>query len=430
MVNLSARAMLREEACALLTRLASVKPFVLHETMVPAAMPTSSTLKAVERCLMHGKKQLADQVHQYLRWLGNPGAQAMPVEMQRRLVSLRLRFNDVLSQFDIFADAITQRSEHETGAWLAGLDRFAIDALLLRGNSFKAPPVLCYLDRGHGAAIRRAKTRLPGGEENPVAVVRIPRERMVGSGIASSLVHEVGHQGSAILNLVHSLRPILQGLQEGTVNTRIAWHCWERWISEIVADFWAVAKIGVGAALGLMSIMSLPRFFVFRMNLEDPHPFPWIRVKLCLAMGQALYPHPQWQRLAHRWESFYPINVAQNGIKQVLATLERSIPAFVKILIHHRPKLLRGASLAEAMFVEERQPQRLMDAYRIWRINPSYKYTVSPSFAFAVIGQAKADGKINAHEESRVISNLLVHYALQGTCINIPRKMERLMRYG
>ncbi len=48
-----------------------------------------------------------------------------------------------------------------------------------------------------GAAIRRARTRLPGGGDNPVAIIRVPRERMVGSGIASSLVHEVGHQAAA-----------------------------------------------------------------------------------------------------------------------------------------------------------------------------------------------------------------------------------------
>ena len=37
---------------------------------------------------------------------------------------------------------------------------------------------------------------------NPVAIIRVPRERMVGHGIASSLVHEVGHQGAALLGLV------------------------------------------------------------------------------------------------------------------------------------------------------------------------------------------------------------------------------------
>ena len=66
--------------------------------------------------------------------------------------------------------------------------------------------MVCYLARGPGAAIRRARTRLPGGGDNPVAIIRMPRERMIGSGIASSLVHEVGHQGAALLDLVPSLR--------------------------------------------------------------------------------------------------------------------------------------------------------------------------------------------------------------------------------
>ena len=42
------------------------------------------------------------------------------------------------------------------------------------GNYYEPPPVICYVDRGQGAAIRRAKTRLPGGRDNPVAVIRIP----------------------------------------------------------------------------------------------------------------------------------------------------------------------------------------------------------------------------------------------------------------
>ena len=43
-----------------------------------------------------------------------------------------------------------------------------------------------------------------------MAIVKVPRERMVGSGIASSLMHEVGHQAAALLGLVESLRPILR----------------------------------------------------------------------------------------------------------------------------------------------------------------------------------------------------------------------------
>ena len=87
----------------------------------------------------------------------------------------------------------------------------------------------------------------------------------------------------------------------------VAWQLWERWISEIVADFWSVARVGIAATLGLIGVVSLPRAFVFRINLDDPHPLPWIRVKLSCAMGEALYPHPQWERLGRIWEAFYPI---------------------------------------------------------------------------------------------------------------------------
>ncbi|MGH8614458.1 MAG: hypothetical protein ACREYF_21165 [Gammaproteobacteria bacterium] len=53
----------------------------------------------------------------------------------------------MLSQFDLFADALTQRSEHETGVWLSGLDVVAADALSLP-DYYPSPPVVCYLDHG------------------------------------------------------------------------------------------------------------------------------------------------------------------------------------------------------------------------------------------------------------------------------------------
>ncbi len=155
--------------------------------------------------------------------------------------SSELRFLSVLSQFDIFTEVVTQRSEHSTGVWLAGLDVVAMDALQLPGNFFTPPPVACLLARGIGAAIRRARTRLPGGAENPVAIVRIPRERMIGSGIASSLFHEVGHQGSALLGLRASITPVLTDMQQEAGKMSDIWRYWKRWINEILADLWAVS---------------------------------------------------------------------------------------------------------------------------------------------------------------------------------------------
>ncbi|MCI5146271.1 MAG: hypothetical protein D3923_12255, partial [Candidatus Electrothrix sp. AR3] len=206
----SAHRHLDNEARALLTRLERVKPFVLHETMVPAANVSPEAQTVMEQSLVIGRRKVRATVHRFRRWLNSTaGWQATPAQAQRRFSLLRLRFNAVLMRFDIFADALSQRSEHITGIWLSGLDVAAADALKMPGY-YTNPPVVCYLDRGFGAAIRRAMTRLPGGAKNPVAVVRIPRERMVGSGIASSLVHEVGHQATALLGLIDSLRPVLR----------------------------------------------------------------------------------------------------------------------------------------------------------------------------------------------------------------------------
>jgi hypothetical protein len=325
-----------------------------------------------------------------------------------------MRFNAVLSQFDTFADALTQRSEHETGIWLGGLDAVAADALALPGY-YEAPPLVCYLDRGHGAAIRRARTRLPGGGENPVAIIRVPRERMVGSGIASSLVHEVGHQGSVLLNLVRSIRPILKGMQQSSARQQIVWRVWERWISEIIADFWAVAKVGVAATLGLMGVVSLPTPFVFRLNFDDPHPTPWLRVKLSCAMGNALYPHTQWARLAAMWESFYPTSALDERRRGLLAMFEAGIPSFVALLVNHRPRSLRGRSLSEVMSIADRQPQQLAALYQSWRASPARMRSAAPSLAFAAIGQARADGLISPEEEGNTIANLLTDWALRST---------------
>jgi hypothetical protein len=415
-LNRDARWLLGQEARALLTRLARVKPFALHEPMLPAAAVSLAAQAAIERYLAQGRRQLRRMVYAYLRWLNSDaGRRLPPAEAQRRFTFLRMRFNAVLSQFDMFADVLTQRSEHDTGVWLSGLDSVAADALALPGGYYQAPPVICYLDRGHGAAIRRARTRLTGGGENPVAIIRVPRERMVGSGIASSLVHEVGHQGAALLDLVASLRPLLRGMQSSGAEQRLVWQLWDRWISEIVSDLWSVARVGIAATTGLMGVVSLPRPFVFRVTVDDPHPMPWIRVKLSCALGQALYPHPQWQHLAALWEACYPIGNLDQERRALIAALEQSMPAFVTLLVNHRPRALRGRSLGEVLATPERQPGNLAAAFELWHGQAELMRRAPPSLVFAAIGQARADGRMSPEEESRLLAYLLTYWALRST---------------
>ncbi len=408
---------LEQEARALLTRLDRVRPFALHETMVPAAMPLPAALSAVERFLLDGRSALRARVTGFLRWLRGPGRTAAPSDQQYRFTLIRLAFNDVLSQFDLFTEAVTQRSEHRTGVWLSGLDILAADALRLPGPVPQPPPVLCYLARGPGAAIRRARTRLPGGEPNPVALIRVPRERMIGHGIASSLIHEVGHQGAALLGLVESLRPALLAARRRarTTTDRTAWRYWERWISEIVADLWSVAKLGVGATLGLIGVVSLPRWFVFRFGGEDPHPVPWIRVQLSCALGHALYPDPQWSRLASLWSSLYPLERAPAAARVVLGDLLDHLPVFVRHLLDHRPPALRGRPLGAVLALPGRHRDDLLRRYAAWRAEPGRMSAASPALTFAVIGQARGDGLLTPEQETRLLDEQLTRWAVRSS---------------
>jgi hypothetical protein len=405
--------LLAKEAMGLLTRLEMIKPFILQQPAVTAAYISPNASIAVERYLAKGRRDLRDLVHGYLQWLSGSAGRSNPAEAQRRYAIVRLKFNAVLTQLDVFADVLTQRSEHDTGVWLSGLDVAAAEVLALNAY-YQSPAVVCYLDRGAGAAIRRARTRLPGGGQNPVAVVRIPRERMVGSGIASSLAHEVGHQAAALLGLVASLRAALRARQTKSGKHGV-WQYWERWISEIIADFWSVARVGVGSTLGLMEVVSLPKAFVFRINLDDPHPVPWIRVKLSCQIGKTLYPHPQWDQLAAIWNALYPTTDLAVEKRKFLGSLEGGLPEFTRVLLNHRPKTLRGRSLAQVMDSAPRQPARLKALFGQWSSDPEQMYHTSPSLAFAVIGQAKRDGRLTSRAENRMLTRLLTHWALKSS---------------
>jgi hypothetical protein len=259
----------------------------------------------------------------------------------------------------------------------------------------------------------------------------VPRERMVGTGVASSLVHEVGHQAAALLDLVNSLRRPLRQLQCGTRVARLAWQLWERWISEIVADFWSVARVGIAATLGLMAVVSLPQAFIFRLNVNDPHPVPWIRVKLSAAMGEALYPHPQWQQLSATWETFYPVSGMAQDVRPLLEALLASMPAFVTLLVNHRPRSLRGRSLMEVMETASRRPARLSALYQSWQAKPSDMYRAPPTIVFAAMGQARSDGKLGPEDESLLLRKLLTFWALRATlnmseiCADLPMARAR-----
>ena len=220
---------------------------------------------------------------------------------------LRLRFQRVLTHFDLFDNVIAQRSDAETGVWLSGLDNIAADALRLRGRYFELPPVVCYLDRGMGAAIRRARTRLPGGGSNPVAIVKIPRERLVGNGITSSRFHEVGPSGGGA---ARSCGIIAAGLTPASSRIESE-RC--RGLAPLGAlDFRDRRRCLVGGAFGHRFDLRADRRRQPAATVRLPSQgrrsassavYPG-ETQRCVRQG--LYPQPAWGRLIELWESYYP----------------------------------------------------------------------------------------------------------------------------
>ena len=102
------------------------------------------------------------------------------------------------------------------------------------------------------------------------------------------------------------------------------------------------------------------------------------RVKLSAAMGEALLPHPQWRRLRCAVGSYYPPVGLAVQTQALLVQMLESMPAFVSLLINHRPKSLYGRSLLEVMDLAQRQPARLAALYRRWGANPSEMYRAPP----------------------------------------------------
>lgn len=411
---------LRNESLSLLSRLSTVQPFALNTPMVRAAAVSAEAQDLINEHMSKIKQEIHEKVGAFIAWLQSPDNQHITAAKAQSIYALlKLRFNNMLDQLDIFGAVLVQRGEHNTGTWVAGLDTLAMDTLNLPGKYYSSPPIICFLERGHGAAIRRARTRLPGGDSNPVGIIQVPRERMIGSGIASSLIHEVGHQGSELLNLTTSIRSEIKQIMNQT-QQKTPWALFSRWLNEIISDFWAMAHLGITATNGLMSVVSLPSYFVFRIGVDGPHPFPWIRVKISIAFGRELYPHPQWDILAKQWESFYPTQELPKQKQELIALLEKTLPDFTKMVVNHKPVSLKGRVLKEIFPYQLRQPAQLQVTYSQWRKQPKLTQTVAPSLAFAIIGQAKADGNITAKEESKLLTRLLTHWALnraKGYCV-------------
>jgi hypothetical protein len=119
--------------------------------------------------------------------------------------------------------------------------------------------------------------------------------------------------------------------------------------------------------------------------------------------------------VAAAWQAYYPPDRLDPRRAEIVRLLLATMPTFVQLLVQHRPRSLRGKSLPEVLGIERRQPAALSAAFRRWQRWPHLMRAASPSLVFAVIGQARADGRISPEREAAVLADLLSHWALVST---------------
>jgi len=241
-----------------------------------------------------------------------------------------------------------------------------------------------------------ARTRLSHGRENPVAIVRVPRERMVGSGIAIVVVPRSGTSGRGRCSTWcrrcgrrwgRAVRPARMSCPGG---------CTSGWISEIVGGLLgggAIGHIGADARVdggGQPSqgvCVSQPRWTI-------PHPVP----------GSACVKFARWDRSCTRmtsgggcpraWQEFFPRGRTGRGAAGVLpaaagADARSSCASWPGPPARRR---CEGWLCGRRWRTAEREPEALRREYLRWRRHPRAMYALRPALAFAVLGQARASG--------------------------------------
>ena len=240
----------------MLTRLARVRPFALHETMVPAAAVSVPAQAAIERYLAEGRARAARPHQVVSRVAGDAGGR----QTSRRTRSgaspscacgsTPCSRSSTCSRRDDPAQRARDR-RLALGARRGGRRRADAARAVLRGAAGRLLPRPRHRRRHPpGADPAAGRRREPGGDHPRAAradgrqrhrLVAGPRGRPPGGGAARS--RDVAAAARS------------QAASAGApATTRGAWRLWERWISEIVADFWSVARVGVASTLGLIGV--------------------------------------------------------------------------------------------------------------------------------------------------------------------------------
>ena len=238
----SATWLLEQETRALLTRLASVQPFVLQEPHLPAAALSPAALSGIEQFLIAGRREVRRRAQAFLRWLRGPGGGGAgggatapflgaPAELPERAVPVR-----PLLRGHHPAQRARTTASCSPGSTSRRPRRYSSRGVLRRATGHLLAPSRagwCHPPGPDQASGRRGQPGRP--DPDPARADDRLRHRLLarargrapGCGAACARRSRCGPGCASI---------------RGRLRLRTAWDLWERWISEIVADFWSVSQ--------------------------------------------------------------------------------------------------------------------------------------------------------------------------------------------
>lgn len=277
--------------------------------------------------------------------------------LRAELQQLRKQYMRTEMTLDYFGDAINTRTEDKLGRHLAALDEIAETAIrrVLQPLGHRTPPVMTYIDKGLGASVLKAGLQLWDQRgANPVAVIKIVRHNIYRP---TALIHEAGHQ---ISYMIDWNRELAEKLKEGLsgFGSRSA-AIWAGWASEIAADAFAFALTGYSAIATLQDVLSGGPGLVFQFHSGAPHPTPYLRTLLGVAMCREAFGPGPWDGLEKDWREAYPLTGAPKALGSWLAEQEKATALAVKIILRQPMRAFGGRSLLTHLPVTDLHPARL-----------------------------------------------------------------------
>jgi hypothetical protein len=280
-------------------------------------------------------------------------------EVRRGLLRLRRRYLQVETILDFYGHAINSRTNPRLRALLCGFDTLAGDSMaaVLTRVGIDTPLALVYLDSGLGAAILRAGIRLwDQGHPSPAAAIKLTRHNL---SYPTALLHECAHQ---VANLTGWNGELAGALAERvTPHSRELGDLWGSWSGEVAADVYAFAQAGWAPVAALVNVVDGPTSAVYRVRPGDPHPFPFIRMLLNVALCRSWYGTGPWDDVAAAWLHRHPPDTAR-GDGRALTTASLAVLDEIVDVCTRRPMTAFGGVPLSAVLDPRRVSPAALDA--------------------------------------------------------------------